>query len=266
MILNMRRLEAIFRGESLKTRVFAAGVHLLASLVVAFIAAYVVFGLWYPAPYDVLSGGKELFWLVVGVDVILGPFITFLVFNQKKRRRELFLDLAVVALIQLGALGYGLWTVFVARPAYLVFEYSRFSIVHAVDIDPKRLGNAPENLRVIPLGGPQLIALRPFRDANEQFDATVEALDGAPLPTRCELWQPYALAVTRVLDAAKPAGELIGRFPQHANAIARAIAKAGRPSEELRYLPVLGRGSAVWTVLLDSESAAPLAYLPLDSF
>ena len=222
MIFNMRRLEAIFRGENLKTRVFAAGVHLLASLVVAFIAAYVVFGLWYPAPYDVLSGGKELFWLVVGVDVILGPFITFLVFNQKKRRRELFLDLAVVALIQLGALGYGLWTVFVARPVYLVFEYSRFSIVHAVDIDPKRLGNAPESLRVIPLGGPQLIALRPFKDANEQFDATVEALDGDELGALGAL--PITLEVNGERRQASTLDQLIWDVPEILHELSRLYA------------------------------------------
>lgn len=266
MIVYMKRLVFLQDERDLKFRMVAASIHLLGSLMVAFFAAYMVFGLWYPAPYDALSGGKELFQMIVAIDVILGPIITFFIFNKKKSRRELIMDLMVVAVIQLGALGYGLWTVFVARPAYLVFEYSRFSIVHAIDIDPKRLVKAPEDLSKIPLRGPQLIALRPFKDANEQFDATVEALDGAPLPTRCELWQPYALAVNRVLEAARPASELLARFPQRANAIAYAVQEAARPLEELRYLPVLGRSSDAWTVLLDTKSAAPLAYLPLDSF
>jgi hypothetical protein len=262
----MKMLNLIKDGRNLKFRVTAASLHFLISLGIAFFAAFVVFGLWYPTPYDALSGGRDLFWMVVVIDVILGPFITFLIFSKNKRRRELILDLTVVAIIQFGALGYGLWTVFVARPVYLVFEYSRFSVVHAVDINPKQLASAPEDLRKLPLKGPQLIALRPFKDANEQFDATVSALDGTPLPARCELWQSYALAVTQVLEVAKPAVELPVRFPQHAQAVAHAIKEAGRPLQELRYLPVLGRSSDAWTVLLDATNAVPLAYLPLDSF
>jgi len=62
------------------------------------------------------------------VDVILGPLITLTVFNRSKPRSELVRDLTVVGLIQLAALGYGLWTVFVARPVHLVFEYDRFRV------------------------------------------------------------------------------------------------------------------------------------------
>ena len=59
-----------------KARLQAAGIHLLISLFVAALAAVLVFGLWYPNPYRDLSGGRTLFSMVVGVDVVLGPLIT----------------------------------------------------------------------------------------------------------------------------------------------------------------------------------------------
>src|SRR3954447_23361508 len=117
-----------------KERLRASGLHLGISLCIAVTAALLVFAAWYPYPYREISGGRELFLLVTTVDVILGPLITFAIFNRSKPRRELVLDLSVVACIQLAALGYGLWTVAVARPVHLVFEVDRLRVVHAIDI------------------------------------------------------------------------------------------------------------------------------------
>ena len=51
--------------------------------------------------------------------------------------------IAVVALIQLVALGYGLWTVFIARPVHLVFEIDRFRVVHAIEHSVRFVGHQP---------------------------------------------------------------------------------------------------------------------------
>ena len=48
--------------------------------------ALLVFAVWYPYPYREISGGRDLFLLVVAVDVVLGPLITFAVFNRAKPR------------------------------------------------------------------------------------------------------------------------------------------------------------------------------------
>jgi len=51
--------------------------------------------------------------------VCLGPLLTLAVFDPKKK--ELKRDLSIILLIQLSALFYGIYTVSVARPAYIVF-------------------------------------------------------------------------------------------------------------------------------------------------
>ena len=93
-------------------RLRASGIHLGISLAISVMAAALVFGLWYP--YREISGGRDLLMLLVAVDVVMGPLITLAIFNRAKPRRELFLHLTVVGLLQLAALGYGLWTVFAA--------------------------------------------------------------------------------------------------------------------------------------------------------
>lgn len=107
--------------QNWKGRLRASGIHLGLSLGIAALAAVVVFGLWYPYPYREISGGRSLFMLVVSVDVVMGPLITLVIFNRAKPRRELMVDFSVVALLQLAALSYGMWTVFVARPVHVVF-------------------------------------------------------------------------------------------------------------------------------------------------
>lgn len=251
--------------NKVKDRLGASGIHLGISLCVAVFAAALVFGLWYPYPYGEISGGRELFFLVVAVDVIMGPLITLAIFNRAKPRRELLIDFTVVGLLQLAALGYGLWTVFAARPVHLVFEYSRMTVVHAIDVDADLLAKAPTSLQKLPVTGPTVIALRPFKNPAEQFDATMAAFEGFPLAARSDLWQAYEPVRADVLKEAKPVAELRARFSNQAAQIDLAIAATGRPVTDLRYLPLLSRKTA-WTVLLDATTAEPLGYLPLDSF
>ncbi|WP_210543322.1 TfpX/TfpZ family type IV pilin accessory protein [Rhodoferax sp. PAMC 29310] len=248
-----------------KVRLKAGSIHFAISVLIAVLAAALVFGLWYPYPYREISGGRELFSIVVIVDVLLGPLITLAIFNPSKSRRELRLDLLTVALLQLSALGYGMWTVFVARPVHMVFEYDRFRIVHAVDIPPELLSRTPPNLAALPTMGPTLLSLRPFVNADEQMNATMIALEGISLSAQPGLWQPYADAKSEIWKASKPISELKTRFSNQAAEIDALIASTGRRPETLAYLPLVGRQS-FWTVFFDPISGEMIAYMPLDSF
>jgi hypothetical protein len=68
-----------------------------------------------------------------------------------------------------------------------------------------------------------------------------------------------------VLASAKPLSELRRRFPQESSRIDAAVVNSGRPEAKLVSLSMVSR-RAVWTVLLDGETAAVVGYLPLDSF
>ena len=248
-----------------KDRLRAGGIHLGVSLLIALLAALLVFVLWYPFPYREISGGRELFFIVIAVDVILGPLITLAVFNRKKPRSELVRDLGIVGLIQLAALIYGLWTVSVARPVHLVFELDRFRVIHAIDIPEEMLQQTPADVDAMPLTGPTLLAVRSFRDAGEETSATLAALQGLHLSARPDLWENYGQAKQRVLAAARPASELKRRFPQQAAEIDAAIAQSGRPENALKYLPVAARKS-FWTALIDADSAEIQGFISVDSF
>lgn len=254
--------------HSLKSRFWAAGIHLLISLAVAAVAAWLVFGLWYPYPYREISGGRELFFIVIAVDVIMGPLLTLSVFNRKKPPQELRRDLAVIGALQIAALAYGLWTVSVARPVHLVFEIDRFRVVHAIEIDEAEMLQAPPDLRQLPWTGPTPVSLRAFQNDKEKIDLTMAALSGLSLSARPALWQSYELEKPQILRAAKPLVDLKARFPQHAGAMDAALkasAAGNTPVQFVGYLPMAGRDK-FWTVLIDLNSTEVIAFVPIDSF
>lgn len=247
-----------------KKRLRACAIHFVLSLIVATLAALLVFGVWYPYPYRELSGGRELFTLVVLVDVLLGPLITLVIFNATKTHRHLAMDFTVVGLLQIAALAYGLWAVFMARPVHLVFEYSRMTVVHAVDVGPETLLKAPPELAQLPLSGPTLLSLRPLRGA-EAIDSVLQATAGISQAAQPALWQSYEIAKEQILLESIPIAQLKMRFVNFVNEIDEAVVRSGRPESMLRSLPLLSRQKA-WTVLIDSKTAKPLGFFELDSF
>lgn len=104
----------------LNIKLKATGIHLSLSLVIFFILAYLVFYVWFPLPYFLVDGGWQGIRIIAAVDLVLGPLITFLIFDSSKSRREISFDLSVIVIIQTVALIYGVMTTYNQRPVAIV--------------------------------------------------------------------------------------------------------------------------------------------------
>jgi hypothetical protein len=112
-----------------KTRAFLFHLAISAASATALVAAAV--WLWFPLPYFVTDGGWQGIRLVFLIDVVLGPCLTLVVYNRKKTRRALAFDYLVIALLQVSALGFGIWTVFSQRTVLVVLADGAFYTVDA---------------------------------------------------------------------------------------------------------------------------------------
>ena len=249
----------------LKDRLRAAGIHFGWSALVAVLVAVPVFTLWYPHPYREISGGRHLFVILVVVNLILGPALTFAVYSRTKARYKMIFDFVVIGSLQVAALVYGMATVFVARPVHLVFETDRFTVLHAVEVGEESLVRASSALRELPLAGPTVIALRPFAPGAETLSVTMTALGGVNIAALPEYWVPYESVKERVLSRAKPMAQLKDRFSGQHVLIDKAAASTGRPVDQLLWLPLTSR-TVHWTALLDRQSAQVVGFIPLDSY
>lgn len=245
----------------------AAGWHLLLSVLVAALAAALVFGVWFPYPYRELVGGRELFLIVVAVDVVCGPLLTLVMFNHLKSRRELTLDLSIVAVIQLAALAYGLHTVVQSRPVYLAFEVDRFRAVTYADIQHEALKPEAGGLQVIGWGRPKLIGVREPANGDEMLRSLDLSLGGYDPSVRPDWWVPYETIRDKVLKKAKPLAALRSKKAAEDGAlIDEAVKDSGLSEAQLIWLPVTSFQSTGWVALLDKADAKIVAFAPLDGF
>lgn len=248
----------------LRPRARAAALHLLISAAVAAAAAALVFGLWYPGVYRVLAGGSELFLLLTTVDVVLGPLLTFAVFDLTKGWPHLRRDLAVIGAIQVLALAYGLHAVYGARPVAMVFEVDRFRVITAAQVFEPELGAARPEYRRLPLTGPWLLGTRQAKHGVERDEALSMGLQGVDLAQRPLFWQPYAESNADVLVRSRPLPLLLSKYPTHAAAISARLREQAVSEQVARFLPVMARGGD-WVVILD-DKGRPVHFLRVDGF
>ena len=232
----------------------AASVHLLCSIGVALLAGLVVFGLWFPYPYRDLAGGRELFLLIIAVDVVCGPLLTLVLYNPAKPRAELWRDLGLVAVIQLAALGYGLHVVWQARPVYLVQEVDRFKVITLPQLDPTEVAKLPSRLQPRWMDGPVTVAIRAPKDTEEQQKVMFESVQGGrDYGERAEFYLPYeGAAALKALQRAKPLAAFLDKQPSQRSAAADLAASKGLDMAQLVYLPVVGRQD--WVAVLDTQA------------
>lgn len=239
-----------------------ASLHLLASLLVMLAAGLLVFALWYPAPYYKVAGGIELFLLIVGVDLVCGPLLTFVLGNPRKPRAELVRDIGLVVLIQLSALGYGLHSLYQARPVYLAWEGDRYRLVTAADIDPALLPAAGEAYQQLPVTGPQLVATRLLEPQDPGYLKSIEdTLKGLPPSYKPERWASYPEHLEQIRAGLKPLQALPEASRQSAEL--DGLDATGR---QLGYYPLEGSHSGSWIVVLKPENAELVDLLPLDGW
>lgn len=254
-----------------KQRFFAAmqafGWHFFGSVVIACVAAAMVFGLLYPTPYAQMLGGFELFLLVMGVDVVCGPLLTLVLFNPSKPKRELMLDLASVMCLQLAALVYGLHTVWMARPVYLAYELDRFRVISSADLGSSDTSEIPSQISPPNWGGPSVIGVRIAEPSDADYlDEIQSSLNGQDAAFRPDRWIPYSEFRAALLARSHPLSHLHDKHPEAQELIGTAVSKTGLAPELLKWLPVQSRRGTGWTVLLNAQNAAVVGWVQLDGF
>jgi hypothetical protein len=245
-----------------KSAVSAMGWHFSGSLLVALIMAAVVFGVWFPYPYRQLAGGTELFFLIMGVDLVCGPLLTLVLFNPAKPRRELVIDLSLVVALQLAALVYGVWTVHQARPLYLVHEVDRFKVIALPDIDVQELAKLPKSLQLQLFKGPQTTGLKEASNEEREKVMFESVQGGRDFGERPSFYVPYdAAQAVKAYAKAKPLADFVKKHPNKQADINKLQVAAGQ--ELLRYLPIIARQD--WVAVLNSKGEI-VGYVQGDGF
>ncbi len=231
--------------------------HLAISATVVGVALAIIFFVWYPHPWFEIAGAWRVVQVLVGVDLVLGPALTLLLYKPGKPR--VVFDLMFVAAIQMAALVYGLTTIYSQRPLYNIFAVDRFVMVAAADID--RTTVPPAVIDAWPNTGPLYAVAELPTDQAEQQALLFELLEGAPdIEFRPNLWKPWPDAHSAALARLKPLSSLADVSTELA---AYALA-TGR--DDWLCAPIVTPSGEFLTLIIDPNELTVLDVIAVDLF
>jgi hypothetical protein len=240
----------------------AAAIHLAISALIGLVSATLIFGVWYPRPYSHASGADTLVLLLLGVDVVLGPLLTLIVFRAGKRGMRF--DLTVIAIAQACAFCYGTSVVVRARPAFVVANIDRFTLVAANDIDAVDYAKAkrPE-FAAAPWSGPRVVGALLPTDIKERNELVLASPGGKDIPVLPQYYVDYVQVAPALLQRAKPLDALTKRHGESTPIVDAWLHDHGRTVADVVWVPLIAPRASL-TMLLDRQTGQPLDAIPTD--
>ncbi len=242
----------------------ASGIHLSISVIIALAVAAVMLFLWYPSPYFQSLGGKKLILIIIGVDVVVGPLLTWIIFKPNKK--GLKFDLSVIAVIQLVALTYGVNVLYQERPVFVVFVKDRFEIIAASDVDKDSLKNVTfDEFKSLSLTGPEIAAAQIPKDPMERERMLFSAIDkGRDIQSYPEHFVPYQEQTDAVLKRSQPISLLRKFRPESTPLISQTVERLNTTEEDLLFLPMRTQRGGDLTAVISPSNGSLVDILQVD--
>lgn len=224
-----------------RAKLRAGGLHLGLSAVVFLGLISLTVALWYPPPFFWIDGGVQIVLIAAGVDIGLGPLLTLVVYRP--RRPRLWLNLAVIGLIQAAGLAWGLHTLYSQRPvlaAFVGYPENRFFPVTTAEIakGPRSLGE----LRALSKSRPPLVYIDLPGD-HKQHEREIQRAwqEGGSVLRETGLYRPIAgKALEDVIAGTRTRATYAGE-PAYQRDIDRFVATHGGNEKAFALVPLYGR-------------------------
>ncbi len=243
------------------TKFKAFATHLLISLIVVGAVMGVIVFIWYPSPLFTAMSGWEVVKILIFVDLILGPILTFIVFKPNKP--SLKFDLSVIALVQIAALAYGTFVFFKERPLFLVHAIDVFHIVTASEVDRNQVQY--DVLKEIPFVGPRMAIVFLPESEEERSQLTEEVmLNGAPdLERRPSHYHPYEDHIDKVIARSVTLEDVTEQDQTTQDKVDAFKKKYGERLDSMAFVP-LKKKYGFMLLAIDKESGDPISGLDVE--
>jgi len=241
------------------TKLRAFLIHLSLSATIVAIVCALIFFAWYPYPYFDIVGAGSVLQILIGVDLIVGPVLTLILYKANKP--GLIFDLSFIAIVQLTALIYGTTVIYQERPYFVVFAVDRFEVLAYSDINPDAITN--DSFHDKPLVGPiMVIALFPESEQGRQ-KLLDDFLDGKPdIERRPEFWDIYADHFDDIVERATPLAAMADERPDARKKI-DAFTESRADTDELIGVPIVGKED-VFFFVLNKSTQLPVGVINFD--
>lgn len=176
--------------------------HLSISLLIALFVVVLVFFIWYPVPLAIAVGVTHIFLIILAIDIIVGPFLGLVVYKHGKK--TLKFDLGVIILLQILALGYGVYSIEQGRPAWIAYNVDRFELVRKNEIITDHIEQALPQFQHPSWFKPKWVGVEFAKDANVRSDDLfAEALGGISIAQKPERYVDFSKTTTQLKQRTK---------------------------------------------------------------
>ena len=234
-------------------RVHAFLIHLGISLTIFGVLAYFVMKVWYPDFFFETDGGWQGLRLLLGVDLVLGPLLTFIVYKAGKP--GLRLDLTIIGTVQLMCLAAGVWIVHDGRPLAIVYVDGFFYTVCAQSF--REVDAGIPDLSSFSGAFPKWVKVQLPNDLEEQSEIRGKMLrSNRMLATLSDYYVPFPTVDSNEANSLNQ----ISRNDQNPAAIQRWIGKYRDDAAQFDYY-LLGARYTYGYLAFDSEDHHVVGFL-----
>lgn len=228
---------------NLKARFKASLFHLALSFVVISLVLSALIFLCYPLNLIETSGVYQVLTILFSVDIILGPLLTFIIFD--KRKKELKRDIGFIICLQALALCYGVYNLAKARPVYVAYAIDRFVVVHANEIPENELLAAKDtSFKTSPILGPKWVSANSPQTQEERDKIIFGGTDIDKMP---RLYSDINTSSAIRNERTKPLQDLLDKNPNKTKRAQKIINQFKNKS--VGYVPVTGRGGDIVAII-----------------
>ena len=216
---------------NLKLKAFLIHLALSAVIISALVSLVIIF--WFPSPFLGVTDFKDIALILIIIDLVLGPILTFVVFNPNKK--SLKFDLSVIATIQIMALSYGLYMLYLTHPVYITYYENSFNMITAKQAKPERAKHS--DLKISKLSSP-IFAYLDINDTKTKDQIFNEMIDGdVDIEARADYYKPYKnhldIVLANSLDTDKIFSENTG------DSATMSFLKENKNIDDFAFLPLV---------------------------
>jgi hypothetical protein len=173
----------------------ASAIHFSISLAVFLVLLAIILLLWYPGILFSIDGGWTGLRIVLGVDLVLGPLLTLVVFKLGKP--GLKFDLSCIVFAQVVCMVGGMWIVYQERPIAVVLSYDTFYSLAVQDFED--LGKDSSILDSFSGGYPKMIYIElPENDIQADIANLRSQFIGDPLYLQTENYRTFPQSIEQI--------------------------------------------------------------------
>jgi hypothetical protein len=236
----------------MRFRLKAFGLHLLASTCALSLILGTLYLGWYRWPAWYLADVVRVVLVMAGVDIVLGPLLTFIIARSSKPRRELVRDISMIVVVQLCALIYGTASLWSGRPLYYAYSETVLQLVQSYDIDAEE---AARGRRQNPGFAPHWYSLPRWIWAPLPQDPTLSkqivqsAIGGGDdVISMPQYFRPWAEGLPALKTHLKKVDDVAYFMGADKKKLKERMRAAGIPTDQMNSMPLIGRGRPLLAV------------------